>query len=85
MPQILESDVRQSGPFQDGLEVLVDQAVHIHWPSEFRNEDQVHDFWPFFGICQHAETEFDIPEDKVCRYVADFVLPQICDLIVLSH
>src|SRR5882762_2398310 len=50
MPQVIQSDVRQSGPFQDGFEVLVDQAVHIHWPSKFRNKDQVHGLWPFFGI-----------------------------------
>src|SRR5580704_35771 len=50
MPQVIEPDVRQFGSFQDGLEVLVHQAVHIDWPPEFRNEDQVHGFWPFFGI-----------------------------------
>jgi hypothetical protein len=50
MPQVIQSDVWQSGPFQDGFEVLVDQAVHIHRPSKFRNKDQVHGLWPFFGI-----------------------------------
>ena len=30
--------------------MLVDEAVHIHWPSEFRNKDQVDCFWPFFRI-----------------------------------
>jgi hypothetical protein len=45
MPEVIESDVRESGSFQDGLEVLVDEAVNIHWPSEFRNKDQVHGFW----------------------------------------
>ncbi len=50
MPQVIKPDVRQFGSFQDGLEVLVDQAVHIDWTPEFRNENQVHGFWPFFGI-----------------------------------
>ena len=50
MPQVIESDVWQCGSFQDGLEVLVDQAVHIDWPAEFSHEDQVHCFGPFFGI-----------------------------------
>ena len=40
MPQVIQSDVWQSGPFQDGFEVLVDQTVHIHWPSKFRNKNQ---------------------------------------------
>jgi hypothetical protein len=50
MPQVIESDIWQSGSFQDGLEVFVDEAVHTNWSSEFRNRDQVHGFWPFFGI-----------------------------------
>jgi len=48
--QVIESDVREASTFQDGLEVLVDEAVHIHWPSELCNKDQVDGFWPFFGI-----------------------------------
>jgi len=50
MPQVIESDVREAGSFQDGLAVPVDQAVHVHRPSEVRNKDQVDRFWPFFGI-----------------------------------
>ena len=42
MPQVIESNVRQSGSFQDGLEVLVDEAVHIDGPSEFHNKNQVY-------------------------------------------
>ena len=49
MPQIIESYIRQAGPLQDRFEVLVDQAIHIHWPAEFLNKDQVNGFWPFFG------------------------------------
>ena len=50
MSQVIEPDVWQSGPFQDGFEVLVDETVDVHWSSELRNKDQAHRFWPFFGI-----------------------------------
>ena len=50
MPQVIESDVRQSGFFQDGLKVFVDEAVHNDGPSDFRNKDQVYRLWPFLGI-----------------------------------
>ena len=50
MPQVIESDVRQSGFFQDGLKVFADEAVHIDEPSDFRNKDQVYRLWPFLGI-----------------------------------
>ena len=50
MPQVIEPDVRQFGSFQDGLEVLVDQAIHIHWPFKLRDEDEIYGFTPLFGI-----------------------------------
>jgi len=55
---VIEPDVRQFGSFQDGLEVLVDQAVHIDWPPNSVNEDQVHGFWPFFRINNRWPLEF---------------------------
>ena len=30
--------------------MLVDQAIDIHWSSKFRNKDEIHGLWPFFGI-----------------------------------
>ena len=50
MPQIIESYIRQLGPLQDWLEVLVDQAIHIHRPSKLRDEDQIDCFRPLFRI-----------------------------------
>src|ERR1700727_488578 len=41
MSQIIEPYIRQPGPLQDWLEVLIDQAVHIHWPSKLRDEDEI--------------------------------------------
>ena len=42
MSEVVESDVRQTGSLQEGLEVLVDQAIHIHRPSKLRDEDEIH-------------------------------------------
>ena len=50
MPQIIESYIRQAGSLQDWLEVLVDQAIHIHWRPKLSNEDQIHGFRPLFWI-----------------------------------
>src|SRR5580692_1833179 len=50
MPQIIESYIRQAGPLQDWLEMLVHQAIHIHRSSKLRDEDEIYSFWPFFGI-----------------------------------
>ena len=50
MPQIIESYIRQPGPLQNWLEVLVDQAIHIHGPSKLRDEDEIYSFRPLFGI-----------------------------------
>jgi len=50
MSQVIESDVWQSGPFQDGFEVLVDKAIHIHRPSKLRDENEIYGLRPLLWI-----------------------------------
>jgi len=50
MPQIIEPYIREPGSLQDWLEVLVDEAIHIHRSSKLRYEDQADGFRPLFGI-----------------------------------
>jgi hypothetical protein len=44
MSQVIESDVWQSGPFQDGFEVLLDKAIHVHRSSKLRDENEIYSF-----------------------------------------
>lgn len=41
--------------------MLVDEAIHINWPSELRHEDQVDSFRPFFGIDNRVR-RLELPE-----------------------
>src|SRR6266576_6715588 len=61
MPQIIQSYIREAGPLQYWLEVLIDEAIHIHWPSKLRHEHQVDRFRPLFGIDNWVR-RLDLPE-----------------------
>src|SRR5258708_14939969 len=61
MPQIIQSYIREAGPLQYWLEVLIDETIHIHWSSKLRHEHQVDGFRPLFGIDNWVR-RLDLPE-----------------------
>ena len=50
MSQVVESNVWQSRPFQDGFEVLVDKAIHVHRSSKLRDENEIYGLRPLLWI-----------------------------------
>ena len=56
MPQIIQSYIREVGPLQYWLEVLIDKAIHILVVVQFEIHRGGNRFWPVGGNCGHGKT-----------------------------